>query len=245
MNLKQPDVPASQGREPLLNVRHERFCWEFAKGTNGQESYLKVFESDNRNVASTRSCKLLKRRDIVARVRWILDQEGRDRLSKMQISKDAIELGLWEVANRCLQKKRVETPKELRDKDAQLCLDCFERTPDDWCQACKYNQKLVRDWQNFGGVYTFNPKGVIAALVPLGKERGMFADRKLVGNMEGDELIDSMTDSEVRNLVRSLAGEVGLRVVEAGSEGAPGAQAQPGADVQPVSKAGAVPQTRH
>lgn len=246
MQPVMPDVPSALGSEPLLNAKHEKFCWAFVKVMHPGKAYMEISGAGtNPQVARNRARILVKRREVVARIRWLLDQESKDELTKNQITKRSIELGLWEVAERSLQHKKVDTPKELRGQDAMLCPACAETTPEAWCEACVHNQKLVRDWQEFGGTYRFDAKGAIPALIALGKERGMFIERKLVGTLEGDELIDSMTDEEVRNLVRSLAGEVGLRVVESGSESSSGAKASTSSDVQSVSETSGVPPTRH
>ena len=235
----------SEGSEPLANLNWEAFCWAFVKKFSAIDAYLEAFPTNNRKMAASRASSLKNKPVIAARLRWILDEQSRQQLTKSAIVKDSIELGLWEVAGRCMESKRVTLPPELKARSFQPCGACEGEKPKGWCTSCQENAELLEAWADFGGVYKFDAKGAIAALIPLGKERGMFVERKLVGNLEGDELIDKMTDVEVRNLVRSLAGEVGLRVIETGSESPAGSEAPEGTDVSSVSEAGGIPQTRH
>lgn len=244
-DLTLVDVPSDLGSEPLLNPKHEKFCWTFIRVMDAGKAWVQVFSGSDERLAKQRGKKLVKRTEVSARIRYLLKQESADELTRSQINKQQIELNLWQVASRCMQKEKAPIPKQLRGRQAKLCAECDGKTPANWCEACEWNQKLFRDFSELAFNYRFDAKGAISALVPLGKERGMFADRKLVGNLEGDELIDSMTDEEVKGLVRTLAGEVGLRVVEAGGESPAGAEAESGQDVQPVPEAGGVSPTRH
>ena len=104
------------------------------------------------------------------------------------------------------------------------------------------------------------------ALELLGKEQGMFRDRLDIHTLDGE--LENMSSSQLRAYVKSLATEVGLRVVEqtddelrkffirnaervglrvieAGREDPDGAEDAASGTVQAVSKTGRIPPLRH
>lgn len=219
-------TPKDAGKDPLEDSRHELFCATYIK--NGFDRAAAYSEAYNRRGSTkkqlqTQANRLLKNPQVRDRLRYLLKTEADSRVSLGAIQKDAIEGRVWEIVERCMGNKKVSTPKHLKGRVFEPCRACADKEPRSWCRSCKHNEKLIADWEKFGGIYRFDASGAIKALLPLGTDRGLFIPRKLTGHMEGDEIIDSMSDEEVRLLVRSLASEVGLRVVETRSEGASGA----------------------
>ena len=159
---------------------------------------------------------------------YLNEELAKHRLTRVAITQDSIDTKMWSVANRCLQEERVEVPGHLKGR-------AFEACDDEACERCKHNLELLEDWQSFGGIYKFDANGSVKALLALGRDRGLYIDRKLVGRMEGDEIVDAMSDPEVRELVRSLCSQVGLRVVEVGGEGASGPPPEQGPKLRSVS----------
>lgn len=66
------------------------------------------------------------------------------------------------------------------------------------------------------GEYKFDGAVVNRGSELLGKELGMFADRTLIGSLDGE--LEGMTNEQLRAYVRSLCNEIGLRMVDMDEE---------------------------
>jgi hypothetical protein len=119
---------------------------------------------------------------------------------------------MYEVIERCLQLKKVEEPSGLSNEEILPCAEA--RNEDCACESCEKNRTLLERWREFGGVYKFDPANAVKALHLTGRDFGLYYEKKLTGSLEGDEIVDAATDEELRALVRNLASQVGLRVVE-------------------------------
>jgi hypothetical protein len=230
--------PPTPGKEQLSIPEHELFCLTYIKnGFKRTPAYQHAYGTEKSRNANKLATRLLKRPDIQNRLRYLLREQGKSRVTLDAIQKDAIDGRMWAVIERCMQHEKVETPVHMRARSFKPCAACKKKEdqPSKWCASCKSNQKLIEDWEAFGGVYKFDPRGAVQALLPLGRDRGLYIDKKLVGHMEGDEIIDAMNDEEIRNLIRSLATEVGLRVVEARSESSDGSPTEQGPHLRSVS----------
>ena len=117
---------------------------------------------------------------------------------------------------------------------------------------------------NETGEYKYQGTVANRALELMGKELGMFADKLQLENLDSE--LEAMTPTELKNYVRAMAGEVGLRVVdmnedqireyiltqaprvglrvEESGEGADRPADAEGEAVQPISEAEAVPRSR-
>jgi hypothetical protein len=231
-----PGRPRTPGKEPLADPRHELFCITYvSNGWKRSAAYANAYGTSGKS-AKEGSNRILRRPEIQQRLRYLLRQQGEARVTQAGIQKDAIDGRMWSVIERCMQHEKVETPTHLKGRFYEPCPTCSRKdTESQWCARCKRNQKLFDEWKKFGGVYKFDPRGAVQALLPLGRDRGLYIDKKLIGHMDGDDIIDAMNDKEVRELVRSLATEVGLRVVEARSESSDGSPAEQGPHLQAVS----------
>lgn len=228
-------MAVAPGAEPLEDPRREMFCITYiANGWKRSAAYTHGYGTSGKS-AKEGSNRLLRRPEVQKRLRFLLRKQGEERVAQAGIQKDAIDGRMWAVAERCMQHEKVETPAHLKGRAYEPCPRCKkEESESNWCARCKRNLKLFEDWQEFGGVYKFDSRGVVQALLPLGRDRGLYIDKKLVGHMDGDDIIDAMNDKEVRELVRSLATEVGLRVVEAGGESPDGSSPEQGPHLQAV-----------
>ena len=228
--------PRIHATHPLDDPRHELFVVAYLRnGWNRAVAYTHAYGIEKKKAAQNGANRLLHRSDVQDRLRYLLNEQALNRVTQEAIHKDAIDGRMWSVAERCLQHQKLETPEHLRSRAFTPCASCKNKRPMERCASCKANRKLIEDWTEFGGIYRFDSGGAVKALLPLGRDRGLYIDKKLVGHMEGDEIIDAMNDKEIRDLVRSLATQVGLRIVEAGSEGASSTSAKPGPHLQSVS----------
>jgi hypothetical protein len=234
---RPPGRPRIEEKHPLPDPRHELFCITYVRnGWKRAAAYTQSYGSKNTKVAKNGGTRLLRRPDVQNRLRYLLNEEARNRVTTDAIQKDVIDGRMWTVIERCMQHEKIGTPEHLKGRVFRPCAPCKKKqSPAQWCVSCKSNQKLIAEWEEFGGIYKFDPRGAVQALLPLGRDRGLYIDKKLIGHMEGDEIIDSMSDKEVRELVRSLATEVGLRVVEARSEGSDGSATEQDSHLRAVS----------
>jgi phage terminase small subunit len=85
------------GRQPLKNPRHERFCHEYLKDLNGSAAYQRTGYQATGNAAETNAGRLLRGAQVGARVAY-LQQE---RAQRVQLEQDQVlrELGLLGLSN--------------------------------------------------------------------------------------------------------------------------------------------------
>lgn len=147
----------------LVNPKHERFAQELAGGASAADAYITAGFKANRSNAANFARKPV----ILDRVSEILAE--RDKIQALAtaeairatgIDKEWVLMRLKEVAERCLQHQPV-----VRNGDPVMV-----ETPDG----------------NIAAAYRFDAAGANRALELLGKEQGMFIDKKEVAVKPGN-----------------------------------------------------------
>lgn len=177
----------SDGSKPLKSPKHELFAQLHAAGEPECRAYeMAGFASKKGSRAS--SARLLATANVRGRVDYLLSlrtatiqAETTKAAKNAGIDKEWVMKNLREVAERCMQAVPVFDAKGDR---------VMVETPDG----------------EVAPAFTFNAKGAVSALVPLGKEIGMFVERKEVlhGQLEG------MTDDQLDVLIQQRMEELGL-----------------------------------
>lgn len=184
----------------LQNAKHEAMALALADGLSQEKAYIKAgFAPKNARSGATKLLQqnpnIFQRRDEILVEREALRSKGAVAAAeKEQVTKAYVLRGLKTIAERCLQ----TAPVLDRKGDPVLC-----ETMD-------------------GGVavaYQFDPTGANRSLELLGKEIGMFIERKEQGKPgEFAGLTDEQLDAEVKEAI-DLAIKSGavraLRVVKA------------------------------
>lgn len=170
----------------LKNARQEAFCRFYTNGETPPRAYaLAGFSEKTANEGSSR---LLKNPDVSRRVEELLAEKEKVHAKVVQkamenagIDKEWVMRNLKEVVERCM-----EVAPVVNQKGEQVVV----ATPEGELRAA----------------FTFNAKGAIGALVPLGKEIGMFVERKEVRHGKLEDLPDAQLD----DLIQELAKEAGI-----------------------------------
>lgn len=87
---------------------------------------------------------------------------------------------------------------------------------DNYERAMQTKEVLDREG-NATGEYQYNGSVANRSLELAGKELGMFADRMMIGTLDGE--IENMTVDQIRDFIRVACNEVGLRVVDMDEKG--------------------------
>ncbi len=242
------------GSIPLRNSRWENFAWLYARHRHAGRSYGDAFHCEDKiKYCNDKGGLLLKRPQIAERVRYLVDGIDSDRVLAEAIGRDNIDARMWKIAERCMQNERVEIPAKLRGRKFHPCSRCAE--DGDLCKPCQANEALILDWQAFGGIYRFDAKGAVSALIPLGRDRGLYLDKRIVArtdltdpedltraSLEGAlfELADFLgyaviPKSNVKEKLRELALKYGFELRAAGRKVRSGVQDESTGSVEPKS----------
>ena len=124
---------------------------------------------------------------------------------------------MYHLIESTLQLKKVAVPPQLKALRFTPCDACQRCNPEDYCDACTANSEALDAFREFGGIYKADWPSAVKALHLTGRDFGLYYEKKLIGALEGEKAIDESTTEEVRQFVRSLCSQVGLRVVEARS----------------------------
>ncbi len=239
------------GSIPLRNSRWENFSHLYSRYGNLTRAYGEAFRiEDKPEYCAKKGCEIINRPVVAARVRFLMEALSRDRILSEAIGRDNIDARMWKIVERCMQRERVKTPDELRFKKWQPC-ELHDK--DDACEACQANEDLLREWMAFGGIYRFDAKNAIAALIPLGRDRGLYLDKRIVARtdltdpedltaaaLEGAlfELADFLgyaviPKSNVKEKLRELALKHGFELRATGRKVRPGVQDESSGSVEP------------
>ncbi len=170
----------------LENNRWELFCQYHAKGEMAARA-AKMAGFTERSSEATAS-RLLRNHKIAAR----MDELRAEQLSShteatkkiiedVMVDKAYVMRSLKSVAERCMQ------TEPILDMDGGVV---FVETPDGLMAPA----------------YSFDSRGAVAALVPLGKELGMFVDRKEV--LHGK--LEDMSEHQLDAIINQLSTELGI-----------------------------------
>lgn len=170
----------------LKNPRYEHFCQLYTNGEKAPKAYVLAGFSPN---GADRACnRLLKNVEVSERVAELMAEKERLNAQATQkamenagIDKEWVMRNLKSVAERCMQVEPV-----VNMKGEQVVVETPEGT--------------------LAAAFTFNAKGAIGALVPLGKEIGMFVERKEVRHGK----LEDMPDEALDDLISELAKEAGI-----------------------------------
>lgn len=170
----------------LKNARQEAFCRFYTNGETPPRAYALAGFSEK--TASEGSSRLLKNPDVSRRVEELLAEKEKAHAQVVQkamenagVDKEWVMKNLKEVAERSMQHAPV-----IDREGKQVIIE----TPDG----------------EIAGAFTFDAKAAVAALVPLGKELGMFVDRKEIRHGK----LEDMPDEALDDLIRELAKEAGI-----------------------------------
>ncbi|MGE4072726.1 MAG: terminase small subunit [Lysobacterales bacterium] len=170
----------------LKNAKHEHFCQLISDGAT--ETKAAVLAGFSERSAPQQASRLLKNDEIRERVAELRAEKEQFHAKAVQramenagIDKEWVMRNLKEVVERCM-----EVAPVVNQKGEQVVVE----TPEGELRAA----------------FTFNAKGAIGALVPLGKEIGMFVERKEVRHGKLEDLPDAQLD----DLIRELATEAGI-----------------------------------
>ena len=200
------------GSIPLRNSRWENFSHLYSRYGNLTRAYGEAFRiEDKPEYCAKKGCEIINRPVVAARVRFLMEALSRDRILSEAIGKDNIDARMWQVVERCLQRERVEIPAELKGRKFECCAVCQEGEGP-LCEPCQANEALILDWMDFGGIYRFDAKGAIAALVPLGRDRGLYLDRRLVARTDITDP-DDLTADALEGVLHELADFLGYAVI--------------------------------
>ena len=165
----------------LDNSRHERFAQLIANGLSGAEAYREAGYKVSANVSSVNASRLLKDARVAARIAEL--QENRAKALDVATAKAAEKL---EISRTWVISKLVENANRAMQAEA------------------------VKDSQGEAtGEYRYDGAVANRALELLGKELGMFVDRKEIG-APGD--FERMTDEELAEYVRQEGAAVSREV---------------------------------
>lgn len=172
----------------LKNLRHEQFAQFLVNGDSTQRAYELAYGPSKGADASGR--RLLRNALICERLRELQAIKGAKHaevtgkaIENAGIDKEWVMRNLREVAERCMQAVPV-----LDMQGKQLMIE----TPAGEVAAA----------------YTFNSKSAVAALIPLGKELGMFVDRKEIRHGK----LEDLNDEQLNQLITEMAKEAGVQV---------------------------------
>lgn len=181
------NVRTRRSGAPLPNHRHELFAQEIAKGASNVAAYATAGFKTNANAARASASRLLAQASITARVNELLEQRDKMLLKSTEKAVEALAIDREWVMG-------------LLKENAERAL---QRVP-------------VTDGE--GNIVEYKYDGAVAnrALELLGKEMGMFIDRKEIGG-PGD--FARMNDAELDAVIAEGARALGL--------GAPGEAAAP------------------
>lgn len=170
----------------LKNPRYEHFCQLYTNGEKAPKAYVLAGFSPN---GADRCCnRLLKKDEVSARVSELMAEREKVNAQCTQkamenagVDKEWVMKNLKEVAERSMQHVPV------RDREgAQVMVE----TPDG----------------DVAAAFTFDAKAAVAALVPLGKELGMFVDRKEIRHGK----LEDLTEDQLDQVISELSKEVGI-----------------------------------
>ena len=119
---------------------------------------------------------------------------------------------MWRIVERCLQSERVEIPGKLKGRKLETCVCHDSLINGPACGACKKNEKLLADWMDFGGIYKFDAKSAITALIPLGRDRGLYLDKRIVARTDITDP-DDLTADALEGALHELADFLGYAVI--------------------------------
>lgn len=104
----------------LKNPRHEKFCLEYSKNGNATEAYAKAFGTDNLQAAAVQASKLLRKNNIVARLKEINDEMSSARIMDVkEIQERLTAVARGEVTEEIILPKtgeRVQKQAAVRDQ---------------------------------------------------------------------------------------------------------------------------------
>jgi phage terminase small subunit len=172
----------------LRNPKHERFAQETASGKGPSEAYrLAGFVSKSVKGTSVNASRLLAQTSIQDRVKELLtEREAIHAQATAEAIKSTALTKQWVIERLVQNVERAMQEEEIRNKD--------------------------------GGTGEYRYEGSVAnrALELLGKELGMFVDRREVGKPGEFEDMDA---NELRNFVRREAAALGVSVSDLEGEG--------------------------
>lgn len=174
----------SDGSKPLASPKREVFCQLFAAGeTRGRAYEVAGFTSRTPEKAGS---DLLKKPEVAARVAALvaakastIQSETTKAAENAGIDKTWVMSRLKEVAERCLQNAPVLDAKGelvmVETKDGLMA-----------------------------PAYKFDSKGAVGALVPLGKELGMFVERSIVTLSALEQAPEEQVDAYILQAAKEL-----------------------------------------
>lgn len=202
---------------PLKNLKHEQFALMVADGISASEAYIAIGYTANRFNAS----RLRTSENVKARIEEI--QRLKAMKSERVIEKAVQISGITKamVINELAKMGFANMLDYVRmTADGDPCVDLSAMTRD---QAAAVSEVVVEDYKEGRGDdardvrrIRFKLHDKQSALISIGKELGMFVDRKEIGG-PGD--FERMSDDELRELIATRIAGDGPSPVDAPDEG--------------------------
>jgi hypothetical protein len=245
--LELPANPGSDGTVQLANARHERFAHEFAlNGYDTPKAYAVAFHVEQGSTTAAKNAsRVAKIPGVSARIRFLIDRQSREDLAEARIGRSSVLATMWEIVDRCMQRTKQLVPAELKTLHVKLCEACEEGP--DMCFMCDHNIGLEKAMRAELGAWSFRPREAMTTLVHLGKNIGMFADRHLHGELDGQDKLATYSDDELAVYLTQCLEELNVRkpAESAGSgEAGDGSENEPRAPLPALSEASDLPPTR-